>query len=550
MALARREPRPTFIERMRTHTMKTETKPRRVRWWMPAVILALAAASLIYLQFSTDLESNFKSMQRFMTLALATLLLLLWLLFFSRLRWRTRFIGLGLFALMVAAFTQLARFDGTVDGSGAFRVVWKWRPKRDGNVGELKANPPTTNQLALAASADYPAFLGRDRRGVLENISLEHDWATHPPQEIWRQPIGLSWSAFAVAGARAVTQEQRGEKELVVCYETAAGRCLWAHTNYVRFSEFMGGDGPRATPTLENGRVLALGATGILDCLDAATGRLIWSRDTLKENGLPNLMWAKSSSPLVFEKLVVVTGGFTNGPALLAYHLHDGSPAWRVGTDKASYSSPMLGTIGGKPQIVCVNAGTVTGHEPSDGRILWEYTWATDKWAKCAQPVLLEGDRVFLSAGYGIGCVLLQVKGGADGKVSLTEVWKNRNMKSQFSNLVVRDGFLYGLDDGILVCLDLATGERKWKDGRYGHGQVLRVADLLLVQTEPGPIVLVEANPSHYREIARLDALKAKTWNAPALAGEFLLTRNDQEAVCYRLPLRSSHAKVALQSHR
>ena len=136
--------------------------------------------------------------------------------------------------------------------------------------------------------------------------------------------------------------------------------------------------------------------------------------------------------------------------------------------------------------------------------------------------------------------MLLHVKAGADGSLSVAEVWKNRNMKSEFSNIVARGGFIYGLDDGILACVDSATGDRKWKDGRYGHGQLVLVYDLLLVQTEQGPITLVEANPSTHREVARLNGLSAKTWNTPALAGEFLLVRYDQEAVCYQLPRRTS----------
>jgi len=236
----------------------------------------------------------------------------------------------------------------------------------------------------------------------------------------------------------------------------------------------------------------------------------------------------------------VVTGGRTNNSTLLAFHRNDGSPAWRAGKDQASFSSPALVTLGGRRQILSVNAASVSGHDPKDGRVLWEYAWASNKWPKCAQPVVLEGDRVFLSASFNAGCVLLQAKAGADGNLSVAEVWKNRNMKSEFSNIVARGGFLYGLDDGILACVDIATGDRKWKDGRYGHGQLILVDDLLLVQTEQGPIALVEANPTAHRELARLSGLSAKTWNTPALAGEFLLIRNDQEAVCYQLPKRIS----------
>jgi outer membrane protein assembly factor BamB len=284
---------------------------------------------------------------------------------------------------------------------------------------------------------------------------------------------------------------------LVVCYELATGRVIWSHTNRVRFSEPMGGDGPRATPTFKDDRVYALGATGILDCLNAATGGLIWTREALSENGLPNTYFGKSSSPLVVDDLVVVTGGMTNSSTLLAFRCNDGTPAWRAGKDQASFSSPALVTLGGRRQILSVNAASVSGHDPKDGLILWEYTWANNQWPKGAQPVVLEGDRVFLSASFNAGCVLLQVKAGADGSLSVAEVWKNRNMKSEFSNIVARGGFIYGLDDGILACVDIAMGDRKWKDGRYGHGQLILVDDLLLVQTEPGPIALLSCMARH-----------------------------------------------------
>jgi outer membrane protein assembly factor BamB len=163
------------------------------------------------------------------------------------------------------------------------------------------------------------------------------------------------------------------------------------------------------------------------------------------------------------------------------------SPVWQAGKDEASFSSPMLATLDGTRQILSVNASSVTGHDPKDGHILWEYSWPGSM-PKCARPVVLGGDRIFFSGSFNAGCVLLQVRKGADGSFGAVEVWKNRNLKSEFSNIVARDGFLYGLDDGILACLDIATGQRKWKDGRYGHGQVMLVDDLLLVQTEQGPI--------------------------------------------------------------
>jgi outer membrane protein assembly factor BamB len=343
-----------------------------------------------------------------------------------------------------------------------------------------------------------------------------------------------------VVGSSALTQEQRGPHELVICYDLATGRTLWTHTNDARFSEPIGGDGPRATPMIFSDRVYALGATGILDCLELADGKLVWTRNTLGQNRRPDLIWGLSSSPLITGGLVVVNGGMTNGPTLWAYRLADGAVAWKSGTDQASYSSPTLATLCGKRQILSVNAASVTAHDPADGHILWNYGWKS--WGpRCAQPVAIAGDRVFLSAGFGVGCVMLQIKEDAAGALSVAELWKNLRLKTQFSTALVRDKYAYGLDEGVLACLDLNTGERKWKDGHYGFGQVVMVGDSLVVQSEAGPVVMVEASPAEFHELGRFNALSSKTWNTVAAAGEFFLTRNDQEAVCYRLPLRAGH---------
>ncbi len=507
---------------------------------MLATILALACLCFLSLQCSKSIESNWRWLFSLLTIVAAALLLLVWLIFFAGLRWRVRLAVLGSVIAAIVGVAQLVRFDGSANGTAFPRITWKWTPKRDGNVGDFTpGDGGKLREVERAVSADYPRFLGRERNAVVAGVELDRDWSAHPPKELWRRPIGLGWSAFAVSGPRALTQEQRGEHELVVCYELATGRPLWAHTNRVCFREQMGGDGPRATPTIVENHVYALGATGILDCLDLTHGRLIWSRDVLGENRASNLMWGKASSPLVSDDLVVVTGGLTNGPSLLAYRRDDGSPAWHSGTNEVAYSSPALATICGKPQVLCLGVAHLAAHDCASGNILWEYHWReAQKSFIASQPLLLEGDRVLLSAGFGAGCVLLQItREGA--RFSVAEVWKNRNLKTHFSSAVARGGFVYGLDDETLVCLELATGKRQWKDGRYGHGQLMRVGDLLLVQTEPGPVVLVEADPLAYREVARLQALRSKTWNNPALAGEFLLARNDQEAVCYKLPARA-----------
>ncbi len=523
--------------------LTTPARRRRIRVWIPLAIIVLAIAGITWTQLSTETEEILRFAQCGMIAGAAILLLLGWFLFLSRLRWRIRLGGLFLLFLCGFALSRLVRIDGTSSGGGGLRFAWRWSPPPGADVSEVVSSRPASVGAGALPVFDSPAYLGANHLGVVPDTVLETNWAVHPPVELWRRKVGLGWSSFAIAGSQAITLEQRGENELIVCYELATGQVLWTHTNQVRFHETMGGDGPRATPTIADGRVYSMGATGILDCLALATGKLIWSRDTLKDYRAPNLMWGKSCSPLLVDDLVVVTGGGSaSGPALLAYKCADGIPAWHAGTDKASYPTPMLVTLAGRRQILIVNAATVTGHDPKDGRVLWNYQWMNDQQPKCAQPLALDGDRVFLSADYGYGCVMLHISTNTDGSLNASELWKARTLRSQLSNMTARDGCIFGLDDGALTCIDAATGARKWRDDRaasqrYGHGQVLLVGDLLLLQNERGPIALVQASSSGLHELATLAALTRKTWNVPAIAGDYLLVRNDVEAVCFRLPV-------------
>jgi outer membrane protein assembly factor BamB len=518
---------------------------------MPLAIGGLALAGIVTLLLQRDLDNNFKSWYMFVTVLLAVFLEFVWFVFLSRFNWRLRLATFCLIALAILGLSKTVRVAGTVNGAGLPRLAWRWTAER---AQRLDAPPVVSSASGTAAAptsgpfVDVPQFFGPNRDGIVQNARLSRDWISAPPKELWRQPIGAGWSAFAVAGGRAYTQEQRGESECVTCYDLPTGRLIWAHSNALHFSQWQSGDGPHATPTVFQGSVFTMGAIGTLDCLDAATGRRIWSRNVLAENELPNLTWGTSDSPLVFDNTVVVTGGSSNGPTVLAYRRSDGNLLWRAGTDKASYASPILATLAGRPVVLSCNAASLTAHDPASGKILLDYPWTNDKWPKASQPVVLEGDRVFLSAGYGSGCMLLAVKAGAEGKLAATQLWKNLHMKAQFNSVAARKGYLYGLDDGLLACVEIATGERKWKEGRYGSGQSLLVDDLALIQSEPGEVVLAEATPESARELGRIPALQNTTWNHPTLAGRYLLVRNSVEAACYELPLENGEVTSRLEN--
>ncbi len=315
----------------------------------------------------------------------------------------------------------------------------------------------------------------------------------------------------------------------------ATGRKLWQHADSTRYESAVAGIGPRATPTIAGDRVFALGATGILNCLELDSGKLVWSRNIISSNEAQAHMWGVSCSPLVLDSLVVVSAGGPAERSLVAYHRQTGAFVWGGGADRAGFSSPRLVALAGREQILIFNSHSVVAHDPQSGVPLWREPW--DPVECVANPLPLRGDRVLVSTGYGIGAKLYQVNAAPDGGLTTDIVWKSPRLKAKFANMVYRDGFVYGLDDGVLVCLDPQDGQRCWKRGRYGHGQLILIDDILLIMSESGDVVLVEARPDRHVELARMTAFDGKTWNPPALAAPYLLVRTDREAACYELAL-------------
>jgi outer membrane protein assembly factor BamB len=348
---------------------------------------------------------------------------------------------------------------------------------------------------------------------------------------MWRQPVGVGHASFVVADGKAYTIEQRRSQEVVAAYDVNNGRELWTQKWSAEFTDSTG-DGPRATPTWDNGRLYALGATGELRCLDANSGAVIWGKNILSDNQASNLPWAMAAAPLIVDDKVIVLPGGTSGKSVVAYNKNNGAPVWRVLSDTQAYVSPMLVELAGRRQIVVVSASRVVGLAPENGALLWEYSWDTDNGINVSQPIMVDGNRFFISSGYGKGAALVEVKGSGN-KFTASTIWENTNMKNKFNSSVLYNGYVYGLDEGILVCLDVNTGERKWKNGRYGYGQIILAGDHLIVTSDQGDVALVNATPSQYTEVARFPAVKGQTWNYPAIAGGRLLVRNSSEMVAY-----------------
>lgn len=449
---------------------------------------------------------------------------------------RLGIVVLGAVALWFGGKATL-RYTGSADGTALPSLAWKWSKPDVPVLAALHSQTAAAGELGPvpAGLADWTRFMGPNGDGMLPAAKWQTDWSAHPPREVWRQPVGLGWSGFAVLGRRAITQEQRGDEECVTCYDLVTGKLLWSHADKALFAEDMGGHGPRATPSIHpaSGLVFTMGATGVLNCLDGATGTLRWTRQVFTEADAGNIQWGKSNSPLLHGELVIVTGG-KRKPTLLAYRRDNGEPVWTAGDDAASYSTPTVITLAGSEQIVSVNQHSVTGHDIANGAVLWAFDWPGD-FPKVTQVIPAGADRVLITSSYGVKSHLLEIKADASGKLSCSIVWSSSAPRTKFSSATILDGHAYGLDEGMLAAVDLATGERGWREGRYGYGQHLQIGDLLLIQTERGSVVLARATPEKLTELGRIGALSSKTWNPPTLAGNWLLVRNDREAVCYEL---------------
>ena len=520
--------------------MSDHSSPSRpgIRWWPAILIVGLTLLRLAFVWFGEAEQLQDRVVPTVFTSGLAVIALLLWLFLASRLPWGTR----GRLALVVVAlglmFGALVRFEG-FSGDLIPDLSWRWS-----GGGELASATGSADAPTTLSPTDFHQFLGPRRDAVIDGPSLARDWQTSPPRELWRRPVGAAWSSFAVVGSAAVTQEQRGSEEAVVRYDLATGEPIWSTSYPGNFETVIGGSGPRATPTIHDGRVYAYGSTGTLIALSLADGSTLWQQETAgrrpgNEPGktIPTMPeWGYAGSPLVTDALVIVAPGGGEGGSVAAFDRITGEPVWSAGDDPAAYASPMLAELLGQPQVVVRHIGSVTGHDPTDGRVLWRAEWPGYQ-PNVAQPVVYGDDRLLVSSGYGIGSVLFQLTRDASGEITVSKVWDSLRLKAKFSNPVPHGNLLYGLDDGVMTAIDPTTGERRWKRGRYGHGQILRVGDLILAQTEKGDLILVEPDPEELRELGQIKVLDGKSWNTFAVSGSYLLVRNADEAACYELPV-------------
>jgi outer membrane protein assembly factor BamB len=462
-------------------------------------------------------------------------------------------------AILIAGLPWTAIRIAGINGAGIAEFHWRWEHTPEerllGSVADARpvaaavtpaAPPPdvpvaptldakateavpATAPTASTTTISWPGFRGAHRDGVVAGVRIGTDWRAAPPVALWRRPIGPGWSSFAVAGDILYTQEQRGDEEIVSAYRVSSGDSVWMHKDAARFYETNGGAGPRATPTLDGDRVYTLGATGVLNALDAMSGRVIWSRDAAAATGAPLPTWGFSASPIVADGLVIVA----LGGMLAAFDLATGAPRWLAGSGDG-YSSPHLATIAGVAQTLLVGSTGTASVTTADGKPLWSHVWPAGATPVAQPAVMPEGDLLY---GNTSGLHRVAFTRSPDGW-NVAEKWASNGLKPYFNDFVVHKGYAYGFDGAILAAVNLQDGVRAWKGGRYGQGQLVLLPDqdLLLVLSEEGDLVLVAATPERFTEIARAPGITGKTWNHPVVIGDLLLVRNGEEMAAFRLP--------------
>lgn len=462
-----------------------------------------------------------------------TTLLVLTLVSTFRCSWGERRRLLLMAMALCSAFFCFTRVAG-VDGNMAPLIAWRWA-----GPPEMSSTQAVANKIADVAQApepeDWPAFRGarRDNRNMVSRFGTE--WATDPPRELWRRPVGLGWSSFCVIGNYCFTQEQRGDEEVVACYETATGNEVWSNRIPERFDDVMG-SGPRATPAFDKGRLYTQGATGILQCIDASNGTTLWTRDLKQDAAMGIPQWGFSSSPLVAGEMVVVYAGGGEGKSVLAYNKESGELVWTSGKGRNGYSSPQWAEVALTPQILQLSNYGIEAFEPATGKVLWEDVWDIKNNPRVAQPYVVDFYTLVAGTGQGKGARLLKVV--KEGETFVPKIlWTSEGFRPYFNDYVFHDGYLYGFDGNRFACMDMATGFMRFTGERLG-GQILllNAIDTLLLLTEEGEVRLVAAYPATIEVKASLKALSSKTWNHPVVAHNKLFVRNDREAVCYELP--------------
>ena len=407
-------------------------------------------------------------------------------------------------------------------------------PAAGGAGAPAPAPAPPAAAGTAAAGGDWPQFRGPHRDGVARAAAhLVRSWPASGPRLLWQVPIGEGYSHLAVVDGRVFTLFGTNDIEYLAAFDAANGHQLWQQRTDAELSNDQG-SGPRSTPTYDAGMLYVQSAQGQLLAVSAANGKVAWRHDLAKEFGARVPTWGIASSPLVEGDLLLVAVGGRSGRSAMAFDKHSGKVAWSALDEKPGYASPIALTAAGVRQAIFFTGSSVAGVAAVDGRVLWEIPWTTDYDVNAATPLFVAPDKLYVSSGYDTGAALFQLHADG-GRVKVQQLWKSREMKNQFSSAVLAGDYVYGFDNGTLKCVNVQTGEERWKQRGLGHGSLILADGLLVVLSESGKLVLADAVPDAYHERASFQALNGRCWTGPSLAGGKLFLRNQEHMEAFDL---------------
>lgn len=391
---------------------------------------------------------------------------------------------------------------------------------------------------ACAFAADWPQFLGPTRNGVYSGNDLAVKWPTTGPPVLWKKEVGQGFSAPVVAEGRLILFHRRGDKEVVEALDAATGRAIWSFDYATHYRDDFGFDeGPRAAPAIAGGRVYTFGAEGALHCLDFATGKKIWSIDTQSQFKVPKGFFGAACSPLVEGDRVLMNIGGAGGAGLVAFDAATGKTLWTSTDQEASYSSPVAATVNGARHVFFFTRAGLVDIDPANGKVRYQFPWRARMHASvnAAAPIVI-GDMVFVSSSYGTGAVLLQI-----GPGGLKQVWSSDDaLTNHYATSVYKDGYLYGFhgrqEEGpSLRCIEFKTGKVRWNVDGFRAGTITLAGDRLLILKEGGELVMAQASPAAFKPISTAKILAPVVRSYPAVANGKLYARNEKTLVCLDL---------------
>jgi outer membrane protein assembly factor BamB len=387
------------------------------------------------------------------------------------------------------------------------------------------------------AAGDWPQFLGPSRNGVSNETGLLRSWPKEGPPVLWEKKIGGGFSGPAIAGERLILFHRIGDEEVTQCLDAATGNERWTFRYATAYQDdFRFDDGPRATPLIAGKHVYTLGAEGRLHCLELETGKKVWDRRLNDDYRVPKGFFGVATSPLLEGDILLINIG-GKGAGIVGLNRETGKEVWRATDHEASYSSPVGATIDGVRHALIFTRDGIVSLNPADGQVRFSKRWRSRMHASvnAATPVVV-GSEVFFSACYDTGAIVISAR-----KDGFDEVWKSNDaMSNHYGTSIHRNGALYGFDgrqeEGArLRCVEWKTGKVLWTREGFGCGSMILADGNLIVLSEEGELVLVEATPKAYSEKARAVVL-GKPCRAPiALANGRLYARDSKKLVCWNL---------------